>query len=198
MNTRVVETTTILCQWPRRLVSRSFPGFFLILENRKSQKYIVLEGYWSKGASSGPWVHQTAAIRSESWKGEIWGNLKENQCRSAKIENPKSCRKCREYLRGHLRTGPGASEAMLGSLERLIHFILPNTSRVGHSRPLWREYRDCGFGLEWNLRRPALPQRNHTWLGDVPPPVFGGPLQGPWTGISRSETIQVPSAQLIY
>ena len=53
----------------------------------------------------------------------------------AKIENPKSCRKCAEYLRGHPRTGPGASEAMLGSLERLIHFVSTKTSRQPESGP---------------------------------------------------------------
>ena len=120
--------------------------------------------------------------------------LKENQCRSAKIENPKSCRKCREYFLGHPRIGPGAPEVMLGSLERLIHFVTPKNARQLHSGPQILKYRDCGFGPETSSRRPELPRRNHRWLGDTPPPVFGGDLQGPWTGISRSDTSLVPSA----
>ena len=81
------------------------------------------------GCIEGLDAHQTAVgcfgTRKELSE-PIW---RKTNVKNAKIENPKSCRKCAEYLRGHPRTGPGASEAMLGSLERLVHFITPSDSR---------------------------------------------------------------------
>ena len=171
-----------------------FPGFFLVLENRKFLKCVLLQQWWRWGVLSGPDAHDTGvgSFRTRKELSErIWSKT---HVKSAKIENPKSCRKCAEYLRGHPRTGPGASEAMLGSLERLIHFVPPKTPRLLHSGPWWRKFRLCGFGPGGGSRRPELPRRNHRWLGDTPCSVFGGDPQGSRTAISRTETIQVPSA----
>ena len=105
--TRVVENASILYPWPQKLVSWSFLGIFIIPENRKSLKMQTSWGRMLIGCIEWFASSPGGCFCSESRKGRIWANLKENQCRSAKIENPKSCRKCREYLRGHPRTGPG-------------------------------------------------------------------------------------------
>ena len=131
-------------------------------------------------------------------KEALWANLKENLCKKCENRKSEKLSKVCRVPAGSPQNRSGGVGSDAGSLERLVHFVLPKTTRRQHSGTSWQKFRLCGFGPSGSSRRPQLPQRNHRWLGDLPPPVFGGPLQGSWTAISRSETTLVPSAEEVY